>query len=115
MARSSVKAEFKTLTHGICELLWLKILLDDLKFMRNESMKNYSENKVAITISHNLVHHNRTKHIEVDRHFIKKRIEEGSICVVHIPSSQYVANLLTKGSFKPMFKIGWQVGSIQCV
>ena len=78
-------------------------------------MKIYSDNKLAITISHNLVHHNRTKHVKVDNHFIKERIEEGSICVVYIPSSQYVEDLLTKGSFKPVFKIGWQVGSIQCV
>ncbi|RVW13599.1 Retrovirus-related Pol polyprotein from transposon RE1 [Vitis vinifera] len=106
VARSSAEIEFKTLAHGICKLLWLKILLDDLKFMRNEPMKIYSDNKVAITISHNHVHHNRTKHVEVGRHFIKERIEEGSICVVYIPSSQYVADLLTKGSFKPVFKIG---------
>ena len=106
VARSSAEIEFKTLAHGICKLLWLKILLDDLKFMRNEPMKIYSDNKVAITISHNHVHHNRTKHVEVGRHFIKERIEEGTICVVYIPSSQYVADLLTKGSFKPVFKIG---------
>ena len=67
-------------------------------------MKIYYDNEVAITISHNLVHHDRTKHVEVDLHFIKEKIEDGSICVVYVPSSQQVADLSTKGSFKPVFE-----------
>ena len=87
VTRGSVEVEFRALVHGICELLWLKILLDKLKFMRNEPMTIYCDNEAAIAISHNLVHHNRTKHVEVDLHFIKEKIEDGSICVVYVPSS----------------------------
>ena len=50
-------------------------------------MTIYCDNEAAIAISHNLVHHNRTKHVEVDLHFIKEKIEDGSICVVYVPSS----------------------------
>lgn len=42
-------------------------------------MKIYCDNKVAINISHNPVHHNRTKHVKIDKHFIKEKIEEGVI------------------------------------
>ena len=58
VAKNSVEAKFRALAHGICEVLWLKILFDELKFMTNEHMKVYCDNKVVIVISHNPIHHN---------------------------------------------------------
>ena len=49
-----------------CELLWLKIILDDLKIKWEGPMKLYYDKKSAINIAHNLVQHDRTKHIEID-------------------------------------------------
>ena len=72
VVKSSVEVEFRALTYGICELLWLKILLNELKFMRNEPMKVYCDNKVSINISHNLVYHDKTKHAELDCYIIKE-------------------------------------------
>ena len=43
-------------------------------------MKLYCENKSAINIAHNLVQHDRTKHIEIDLHFIKDKLDSGLIC-----------------------------------
>ena len=60
-------------------------------------MKLYCENKVAISIAHNLVLHDRTKHVEVDKHFIKEKLESGLICMPYIPTTEQVANVLTKG------------------
>ncbi|KAA0054981.1 Retrovirus-related Pol polyprotein from transposon TNT 1-94 [Cucumis melo var. makuwa] len=44
--------------------------------------------KAAISIANNPVQHDRTKHVEIDRHFIKERLDSGSICIPYIPSSQ---------------------------
>jgi hypothetical protein len=74
VARSSAEAEFRAMAHGICELLWLKILLKELGYDCNESISLYCDNKAAISIDHNPVQHDRTKHIEIDRHFIKKKL-----------------------------------------
>lgn len=60
-------------------------------------MKLYCDNKSAINIAHNPVQHDRTKHIEIDRHFIKEKIEEGLICMSYIPSGDQLADVLTKG------------------
>ena len=65
--RSSVEAEFRAMAQGICELLWLKIILTNLIIMQDEPMRLYCDNKSAISIAYNLVQHDRTKHIEVDR------------------------------------------------
>jgi len=82
---------------GICELLWLKILLDDLKIDLVNPMRLYCDNKSTISIAHNPVQHDRTKHIEVDRHFIKEKLDSGLICTLYIPSCDQLADILTKG------------------
>ncbi|KAH9796155.1 retrovirus-related pol polyprotein from transposon RE1 [Citrus sinensis] len=103
VARSSAEAEFRAVAQGICELLWLKLLLGELKIADIQPMKLYCDNKAAIDISHNPVHHDRTKHVEVDRHFIKEKIE-GVISMTYVPTSQQTADLLTKGLVKPVFE-----------
>ena len=89
---------------GVCETLWLKKLLDELKVAGKMPMRIYCDNKAAINISHNSVHHDRTKHVEVDRHFIKEKIDKGTICITYLPTSEQAADLLTKGLGNPLFK-----------
>ena len=72
VARSSAKTEFSAMAARVCELLWVKIILEDLKVQWSKLMKLYCDNKSTINIAHNPVQHDRTKHIEIDRHFIKK-------------------------------------------
>ena len=71
---------------GVCELLWLKILLDDLKIEVTGVMRLYCDNKSAISIAHNPVQHDRTKHIKVDKLFIKEKLDNGLICTSYITS-----------------------------
>lgn len=55
VSRSSTEAEFRTMTQGICELLWLKMILEDLKIKSDEPLRLYCDNKFTISITHNLV------------------------------------------------------------
>ena len=103
VARSSAEAEYRAMSHGICEEIWLKKVLSDLHQSSELPMKLYCDNKAAISIANNPVQHDRTKHVEIYRHFIKKKLEDGSICVPYIPSSQQVADVLTKGLLKQSF------------
>lgn len=66
--RSSAKAGFRSMSHDVCELLWLKILLAELGFLIQGSMNLYCDKKAAITMTHNPIHHNETKHVEVNWH-----------------------------------------------
>ena len=75
VARNSAEAEFQAAAHGICELLWLKKLLKDLKIPNPLPMKLYYDNKAAINLTHNPVQYDKTKHVEVDQHFIKEKLE----------------------------------------
>jgi len=60
-------------------------------------MTLYCENKAAISIVHNLVQHDRTKHIEVDRHFIKEQLQCGYICTPFMKTRDQLVDVLTKG------------------
>ena len=97
VVRSSAESEFRAIAQELCELLWLKIILDDLKIKWDDPMKLYCDNKLAINIAHNLIQHDRTKHIEVDRHFIKEKLEEGVVCMSYVPSKHQLVDILTKG------------------
>ena len=63
----------------VYELLWLKIILENLKIKWDRPKILYYDNKSAINITHNLVQHDRTKHKEIDRHFIKEKLDSGLI------------------------------------
>ena len=69
---------------GVCELLWVKIILEDLKVQWSKPMKLYCDNKSAINIAHNPVQHDRTKHIEIGRHFIKEKLDSGLTCTPYV-------------------------------
>ncbi|XP_060958297.1 uncharacterized mitochondrial protein AtMg00810-like [Cannabis sativa] len=103
VARSSAEVEFRAVAHGICEIIWIKRLLEELKSSQSSPMKLYCDNKAAIAIAHNLVLHDRTKHVEVDKHFIKEKIESGQVCMPYVSSEDQVADIFTKGLCKKQF------------
>lgn len=69
----NVKVELSSNAQGICELSWLKIILEDLKIKWDGPMKLYCDNKSTINMAYNLVQHESVKHVEMDKHFIKEK------------------------------------------
>lgn len=108
VARSSAEAEFRAMAQGICELIWLKIFLMALHMVQKETMRLYCDNKAAISIAHNPVQHDRTKHIEIDRHFIKEKIESGQICIPYVTSRKQQVDVLTEGLPKKKIRSYWR-------
>ena len=72
VARSSAEAEYRVMILATCELIWLKHLPQELRFGKDEQMNLICDNQAALHISSNPVFHERTKHIEVDCHFIRE-------------------------------------------
>ena len=103
VVRSSAEAEFRAMAAGVCELLWVKIILEDLKVQCCKPMKLYCDNKLTISIAHNPVQYDRTKRIEIDRHFIKEKLDNGLICTPYVPTRHQLADVLTKGLCSNVF------------
>ena len=80
------------------------MLLQKLSIEYEIPLQVYCDNRAAISTAYNLVHHDQTKHVEVDRHFIKEKIDNGTISVAYVPTTQQTTNFLTKALFKPMFE-----------
>ncbi|RVW24010.1 Retrovirus-related Pol polyprotein from transposon RE2 [Vitis vinifera] len=104
VARSSAEAEFRAMTQGICEGIWLNRLLEELRVPLKHPMVLYCDNQAAISIAKNPVHHDRTKQVEKDRHFIKKKIEEGVFKVSYTLTNCQTANILTKALARVNFE-----------
>lgn len=104
VARSSAEAELRSLALGICEGLWLNLLLEELGLKIEVSVSTYCDNKAAISMSQNPVHHDRVKHVEIDRHFIKEKVDNGILKVQYISTTEQTADILTKPLFKPIFE-----------
>ena len=85
VAGSSAEAEFRAMAQGVCELLWMKIILD-LKIKYEAPIGLVCDNKSVISIAYNPIQHDRTKHIEIDQHFIKEKLDNGLIATKYIPS-----------------------------
>ena len=60
-------------------------------------MKLYCDNKTTISIAYNPIQHDRTKYVEVDRHFIKEKVESNKVCLNYVSTKHQLADVLTKG------------------
>jgi ATP sulfurylase len=85
------------MSQGLCEILWVRNLLSELKILRKGPSMLYCDNKSAINIANNPVQHDRTKHVEIDRIFLKEKIDDGVVVLTHVTSGDQVADCLTKG------------------
>lgn len=104
ISRSNDEAKFKVIAQRICELLWIKIIPDDLKINWREPMKIYCDKKLAINITYNPIKYDCTKHVEVDKHFLKEKLECELICTPYVFTKNQLANIFTKRLNNHTFK-----------
>ncbi|RVW41663.1 Retrovirus-related Pol polyprotein from transposon RE1 [Vitis vinifera] len=103
VARSSAEAEFRGMTLGLCETLWLRLLLQDLGYLSRQLIRLFCDNKAACDIAHNPVQHDHTKHVEVDRFFIKEKLDDKIVELPKIQSENQLVDILTKAVSSQVF------------
>jgi len=96
VARSSAEAEYRAMASAACELIWLKQLLQELQFGDVTQMTLVCDNQAALHISSNPVFHEKTKHIEIDCHFIQEKVMSEDIKTEFVNSSDQLADIFTK-------------------
>ena len=96
VAQSSAEVQFCVMAHRVCELLWIRLVLHDLGLHHPKPMMLYYDNKATIAIANNPIQHDRTKHVEVDHHFIKDHLDKGTISFPFVTSQDQLVVVLTK-------------------
>ena len=87
VSRSSAEAEYRAVANGVAEASWLRQLLQELHHPPTRTTLVYCDNVSAVYLSSNPVQHQRTKHIEIDLHFVRERVAAGAVRVLHVPTS----------------------------
>lgn len=95
VAKSTTEAEYVAAATAAKGAVWLRRLVGDLTG-KMPKLTPLCDNQGAVAMMHNAVSSPRTKHIDIDHHFIREKIEEGLLVVVFIPSASNLADILTK-------------------
>ena len=87
-------------TQSTKEAIWLRKLLVDVGFVQQEATTIMCDNQGCIALTKNRTHHSRTKHIDVQHHFIREKLESAEICLEYCPTEDMVEDVLTKALAK---------------
>ena len=96
VSRSSTEAEYRALAQATSEAVWIQALLDELKIKLAAAPIMWCDNQGAIALAYNPVYHAKTKHVELDIHFIREKVAAKKIVVQFVRSEDQTADILTK-------------------
>ncbi|KAM1411401.1 hypothetical protein COP1_024098 [Malus domestica] len=103
VSRSSTEAEYRAMSTTSAELDWILQVLAFLQVQISSPPVLFCDNLSAIALSFNPVQHQRSKHIEVDVHFVRERIAKKQLAVQFVSSREQFADIFTKGLSAPLF------------
>ena len=103
LSKSCAEAEYRGVANVVSESCWIRNLLLELHCPIRQATLVYCDNVSAIYLSGNPVQHQRTKHIEMDIHFVREKVRRGEVRVLHVPSRYQIADIFTKGLPRVLF------------
>jgi hypothetical protein len=104
ISRSSTEAEYRSLAMTTTELLWINSLLSELGIKCNSLPVMWCDNLGAMFLTVNPIFHARTKHIEIDFHFIRDQIAKQKLVAKFICSADQIGDIFTKSLSSTRFQ-----------
>ncbi|XP_019172455.1 PREDICTED: uncharacterized protein LOC109167839 [Ipomoea nil] len=105
LARSSTEAEYKALADVSAEVTWVVLLLRELGLHSSEPATLWCDNLEATYLCANPVFHARTKHVEIDYHFVRDKVAFGDFVVNFVSTKDQLADIFTKPLTGPRFTL----------
>ena len=96
VARSSIESEYTALADATAEGVWIRSLLHELRVPIVASPTLWCDNLGVTFLSANPIFHARTKHVEVDHHFVRELVARSQLHVRFLPSKEQLADIFTK-------------------
>jgi hypothetical protein len=96
VSRSSTESEYKSMANATAEIIWVQTLLKEIGIPSPPMAYLWCDNMGVKHLSSNLVFHARTKHIEVDYHFVRERVKQGLLKVDFVSTKNQIADGFTK-------------------
>lgn len=103
ISRSSAEAEYRGVANTVAETCFLRNLLLELHFPIKKATLIFCDNVSSVHLASNPIKHQRTKHVELDLHFVCEKVALGQVKVLHVPSSYQYADIFTKGLPSSLF------------
>ncbi|XP_060963442.1 uncharacterized mitochondrial protein AtMg00810-like [Cannabis sativa] len=97
VSRSSTESEYRALDHVSAEITWIESLLKEIKFPLPTVPITWCDNLSASALASNPVYHARTKHIELDIHYVRDKVLNKTLEIRYVPSADQIVDCMTKG------------------
>lgn len=101
VALSSTEAEYMSISNAAKEAIYLRKLLEELGFGKQEAVKLNVGNQGGMKLATNPVFHNRSKHIDIKYHHIRDVVKNEEIELIYCSTDDMIADIFTKNLAKP--------------
>ncbi|KAI3780486.1 hypothetical protein L2E82_10467 [Cichorium intybus] len=113
VSRSSCESEYRAMANTAAEIVWITHLLRELHALPPDRPTLLCDNRSALFLTQNPVAHKRSKHIDLDYHFIRELVSSGKLYTKFVPTKLQVADIFTKSLprtqfdfFRAMLRLG---------
>ena len=96
VAHSNTESEYRSMTTATCEIAWLSILIKELQIPQKQPSILWCDNLGTTFLTTNPLFHAKTKHINIDYHFVREKVVAKQLDVRLICSSDQIADVFTK-------------------
>ncbi|KAI5340797.1 hypothetical protein L3X38_020071 [Prunus dulcis] len=101
--RSSIEVEYRAPANTAADLSWIRQVLLDLKMFLPDAPIMYCDNLSALALSSNPVYHSRIKHLDIEFHFVREKVQRKDLIVQYISTEEQIEDVFTKGLHNPIF------------
>ncbi|KAL5782155.1 hypothetical protein ACOSP7_007184 [Xanthoceras sorbifolium] len=98
-----MEAEYQALAQATTEIVWLRSLFSELGIHIPTCPVLWCDNTSAVSLALNPIFHARTKHIEIDVHFVHEKVAAKAVSIQYVPTLHQKANIFTKALPQPHF------------